>query len=153
MKIELRPIDRKNYNECIELSVAEEQKEFVASNIYSLVQAAYEPNLYPLAVYSNSKMVGFFLYDFDEDVGGWSMSRFMIDKSFQGRGIGTKALAKFLDYFKSVQPDAKKLYTSAEVENNNAISMYEKAGFKRGEIFEYESDGNKYREYRMVLSL
>ena len=108
MEIELRPIDRTNYNECIELSIAEEQKGFVASNIFSLVQAAYEPNLYPLAVYSDSKMAGFFLYDFDEELNGWSMSRFMIDKSLQGRGIGTKALKKFLEYFRNVQPDVKK---------------------------------------------
>lgn len=51
MNIEFRKIDRSNYNECIELKISEDQKRFVASNMYSLVQAAYEPNLYPLGIY------------------------------------------------------------------------------------------------------
>lgn len=153
MKIELRLIDRTNYNECIELSVAEDQKRFVASNLFSLVQAAYEPDLYPIGIYNESKMVGFILYDLDKELNGWSMSRFMIDKSAQGRGIGTKALAKFLDYFRARYPNERKLYTSAEIENKIAISMYEKAGFKRGEVFEYEAGGNKYKEIRMLLPL
>jgi len=57
MKIEFRPIDRTNYNECIELSVNENQKRFVAPNQFSLVQAAYESNLYPLAIYNESQMI------------------------------------------------------------------------------------------------
>lgn len=45
MNIEFRQIDRTNYNECIDLSLSEEQKKFVAPNMFSLVQAAYEPDL------------------------------------------------------------------------------------------------------------
>ena len=85
MNIELRRIDRNNYNECIELKISEDQKRFVASNMYSLLQAAYEPNLYPLGIYKDNKMVGFILYDFDDELNGWSMSRFMIDKKYQNK--------------------------------------------------------------------
>lgn len=152
MKIEFRPIDRTNYNECIGLSLAEEQTGYVASNQFSLVQAAYEPNLYPLGIYHESVMVGFILYDFDEELNGWSMSRFMIDKSFQGRGFGTAALKQFLDYFKEKYPKERKLYTSAEVENMVAICLYEKSGFKKENVFEYEAGGNKYIEVRMQIS-
>ena len=77
MNIEFREIDRSNYNECIELKVSDEQKRFVASNMYSLVQAAYEPNLYPLGIYKDNDIVGFILYDFDDELNGWSMSRFI----------------------------------------------------------------------------
>ncbi len=48
MNIQFREIDRSNYNQCINLKISEDQKRFVASNIFSLVQAAYEPNFYPL---------------------------------------------------------------------------------------------------------
>ena len=54
MNIEFKQIDRTNYNECIELNLSEEQKRFVAPNIFSLVQAAYEPHLYPLGIYNDN---------------------------------------------------------------------------------------------------
>jgi diamine N-acetyltransferase len=115
MNIEFRVIDRTNYNQCIELKTSEEQKRFVASNIFSLVQSAYEPNLYPLGVYKNNKMVGFILYDFDDEINGWSMSRFMIDEKFQNQGIGKVTLKKFIEFFIGKYGHVQ-LYTSAEVE-------------------------------------
>lgn len=152
MNIEFREIDRSNYNECIELKISKNQKRFVASNMYSLVQAAYEPNLYPLGIYKDDNMVGFILYDFDDDINGWSMSRFMIDKKYQNQGIGKLAVQKFLDFFVD-KYGHKKLYTSAEVDNIIAINLYEKSGFERREEFEYEVSGIKYREIRMVIQL
>ncbi len=153
MELEFRPIDRTNYNDCIELSVNENQKKFVAPNQYSLVQAAYEPNLYPLAIYKESQMIGFILYDFDEELNGWSMSRFMIGSSFQNCGFGKQALKQFLLFFKENYPDVLKLYTSAEVDNIAAIELYKRAGFIEGNIFEYEAGGIQYKEIRMMISL
>lgn len=153
MKIEFRTIDKSNYMECIGLTVNDNQKNYVASNQFSLVQAAYEPNLYPLAVYDENQMIGFILYDFDEELNGWSMSRFMIGSAYQNCGYGRQVLNEFLAYFKKNYPHVKTLYTSAEVDNTVAISLYKKAGFEPGETFEYETGGKKYREIRMILSL
>ncbi|GAA0084695.1 GNAT family N-acetyltransferase [Clostridium sp. CTA-7] len=152
MNIEFRVIDRSNYNQCIELKISEEQKRFVASNIFSLVQSAYEPNLYPLGIYKNNEMVGFILYDFDDEINGWSMSRFMIDEKFQNQGIGKVALQKFIEFFIEKYGHIK-LYTSAEVDNTIAIDLYEKNGFKKIEVFEYEFGGETYKEFRMVVQL
>lgn len=82
MTIEMREINRSNYEECIALKVRKDQENFVASNIRSLVEAAYEPELHPLAIYDDHHMIGFVLYDFDEGIKGWSMSRFMIGEQF-----------------------------------------------------------------------
>lgn len=149
MKIELKKIDRSNYLDCIKLRLGKDQEKFVASNLFSLVEAAYEPDLYPLGVYCDDKMVGFFLYDYDEELHAWSMSRFMIDKKYQHQGIGRKALKSFLEFFRAQYGDID-LYTSAEVENPIAIALYEAFGFQKKEIFEYDSDGNHYREFRMI---
>ena len=70
MDISFRKIDKTNYEACVLLKVAEEQKHFVASNAYSLVQAAYEDNLYPLAIYNDEEMIGFILYDYDDELNG-----------------------------------------------------------------------------------
>lgn len=152
MNIEFKQIDRTNYNECIELTLSEHQKNFVAPNIFSLVQAAYEPDLYPLGIYSDNKMVGFILYDFDTELNGWSMSRIMIDVKYQNQGIGKVALQKFKEFFTNKYGHVQ-LYTSAEVENHIAIALYEKLGFEKKEVFEYESGGRTYKEIRMVAQL
>lgn len=152
MNIEFRVIDRTNYNQCIKLKTSEEQKRFVATNIFSLVQSAYEPNLYPLGVYKNDKMVGFILYDFDDEVNGWSMSRFMIDEKFQNQGIGKATLNKFIEFFIEKYGHIQ-LYTSAEVDNTIAIKLYESIGFEKKEVFEYEVDRVTYKEFRMVAQL
>lgn len=152
MDIEFKKIDRLNYNECIELSLNENQKNFVAPNIFSLVQAAYEPNLYPLGIYYCSKMVGFILYDFDDELNGWSMSRLMIDKKYQNQGIGKISLQKFLEFFLNKYGHIQ-LYTSAEVDNQVAIALYEKLGFQKKEVFEYKAGGKIYREVRMIIQL
>lgn len=152
MNIEFRVIDKSNYNQCIKLKTSEEQKRFVATNIFSLVQSAYEPNFYPLGVYKNDKMVGFILYDFDDEINGWSMSRFMIDEKFQNQGIGKVALNKFIKFFIQKYGHIK-LYTSAEVDNTIAINLYESMGFEKKEVFEYEVDGVIYKEFRMLAQL
>lgn len=152
MGIELKPIDKTNYNDCIKLKVHKNQQNFVAPNIVSLVQAAYEPNLFPIGVYYNNIMVDFILYDLDSELNAWSMSRFMIDINYQNKGIGTSALKIFLEFF-SKEYGHIPLYTSAEVENYAAISLYEKMDFRCKEPFEYEVDGKKYKEIRMLLQL
>ncbi|RJS62931.1 GNAT family N-acetyltransferase [Priestia filamentosa] len=152
MSIDFKPIDRTNYNECIELSLNEEQRKFVAPNIFSLVQTAYEPNLYPIGIYNDNKMIGFILYDFDNELNGWSMSRFMVDVNYQNQGMGKQALQKFIEFFIN-KYGRLELYTSAAVDNQVAIALYEKFGFKKREVFEYEVRGKKHREFRMVVQL
>ncbi|MBU5465908.1 GNAT family N-acetyltransferase [Virgibacillus sp. MSJ-26] len=152
MNIEFKPIDRTNYNECIDLNVNEEQKKFVAPNIFSLVQAAYEPKLYPLGIYNDNKMVGFILYDFENELNGWSMSRFMIDADYQGQGIGKMTVQKFIEFFTNKYGHLK-LYTSASVDNKKAIALYEKFGFEKKDVFEYEAEGRKHKDVRMIAQL
>ena len=152
MNIVLKKIDRTNYCDCINLKLNKEQEGFVAPNMFSLVQAAYEPNMYPLGIYKNNKMVGFILYDFDDEINGWSMSRFMVDKNYQNQGIGSVALKKFLEFFKE-KIGHNQLYTSAEINNLVATSLYEKMGFIKKENFQYNVDETTYNETRMVIQL
>ena len=98
--MEFRKIDKSNYWDCIELTLDDSQVDFVADNKQSLVEAAYEDGLYVLGIYKGDTMVGFVLYDYDESFPGWSMSRFMIGKQFQGKGYGKQAVNAFLEYFK-----------------------------------------------------
>lgn len=148
MDMALAAIDRSNYQECIDLELFDHQRDFVAPNLFSLVQAAYEPDMHPLGIYLDGEMIGFILYDFDPELDGWSMSRFMIDRRRQGKGLGRQALKTFLEYFREKHGDVE-LHTSAETRNAPAIALYEAFGFVMGEEFSYEVKGKTHREYRM----
>ena len=149
MEINFREIDKQNYNKCIDLKVGEHQNNYVASNSFSLIQAFYEDELYPLGIYYGDEMVGFLLYDYDKELEGWSFSRFMIDIKYQNKGLGSKALKRFLDFFNDKFPN-ENLYTSVEIDNEVAIKLYQKYGFNKKNSFEYTIGETTYKEFRML---
>ena len=62
--ITLREINGQNWRDCAKLRVAPDQKPYVSSNVYSLLQASYdrESRWTPLAIYNEETMVGFVMY-------------------------------------------------------------------------------------------
>lgn len=148
--MEFREIDKSNYWDCIALTVDDSQIDFVADNKQSLVEAAYEDGLYVLGIYNEDTMVGFVLYDYDETFPGWSMSRFMIGKQFQGKGYGKRAVIAFLDYFKKMH-GADKLFISVSLDNTVARKMYSDIGFKEIKEVEYTFLGKQFKEMQMVI--
>lgn len=150
--MEFREIDKSNYWDCISLTIDDSQEGFVADNKQSLVEAAYETGLYTLGIYLEETMIGFILYDYDETFPGWSMSRFMIGKQFQGKGYGKQAAIEFIEYFKS-KHNADKLYISVSLENMVARKMYSSIGFTEIKEVEYTLGDRHYREMQMVKEL
>lgn len=150
--MEFREIDRSNYWDCMLLTVDSSQEGFVADNKRSLVEAAYEDGLYTLGIYHEETMVGFILYDYDETFPGWSMSRFMIGKQFQGKGYGKQAALAFIDYFKK-RHSADKLYISVSLENTAARKLYASIGFEERKEVEYTFLSMQFREIQMVKEL
>ena len=150
--MEFRKIDKSNYWECISLKIDETQQNFVADNTRSLVEASFEDGLYTLGIYVENKMVGFILYDYDDSYPGWSMSRFMIGKQYQGKGYGKQAVLGFMNYFKE-HHKADKLYISVSLDNHIARKMYTDIGFKEIKEVEYTFNGMLYKEMKMVKVL
>jgi len=115
-QVSLREITSETVRKVIELSVAESQKCFVAPNAVSLAQALFAPEAWYRAVYFSDELAGFVMLA-DESlrspppkvpmVGLW---RFMIDASFQGRGIGTAAMMRVIEHVR-----AKGLFASLEL--------------------------------------
>lgn len=150
--MEFRRIDKSNYWDCIALTIDESQEGFVADNKQPLVEAAFEDGLYTLGIYHEETMIGFVLYDYDDILQGWSMSRFMIGKQFQRKGYGKQAAIAFLDYFKR-KHNADKLYISVSLENTVARKMYASIGFKEIQKIEYTFLGMQFKEMQMVKEL
>ena len=121
-------IDRHNYLSVLDLSVAEEQRRFVASNMYSLAQAFVQPECVPLALYAENRPVGFVMYALDEDDHEYWIYRLMIDKRYQRRGYGREAMRMLIERIQADE-NHRVIYISFEPENAVAKALYESLGF------------------------
>jgi diamine N-acetyltransferase len=128
MDITFRPVTRANFSAVVELTVAPEQTEFVASNLYSLAEAAIEPTWTPLAIYAGDDLVGFALFGRDDETGSWWIMRYMIDAQHQGRGYGTAALPKLIDLMIE-RHGCGEIFLGYEPSNDVAERLYARMGF------------------------
>ena len=136
--LSLVEIDRHNYLSILDLSVSEAQRPFVASNTYSLAQAYVQPECVPLALYAESRPVGFAMYCIDESDREYWIYRLMIDQRHQGRGYGRAAMLLLLDRIRSEMDEEHHwIYISFEPENEIAKALYESLGFQPDGRVEY----------------
>lgn len=134
MNIRLVEVDRDNWSRCVDLSVSEDQEDFVAPNYESILLAKFEENCYPMCIYNEDLMVGFLMYDIDPETKRWELSRLMIDKEHQGKGYGKQALLLVLEKIKNTLGPIR-FYTSVHPENAAMKRLIEWLGFaKTGEI-------------------
>lgn len=128
--IELVPVDEHNWRRVMLLDVTEAQQGFVMSNLYSLAQAAYEPDYFPMAITADGREVGFVMLKLDEvgDYPLWTIARLMIDRFSQGRGYGRAALTAIIDYLRDEEA-ADGVLVSYVPENAAAARLYARLGF------------------------
>jgi len=133
--VELRKIDADNYSECLDLQVNDDQRNFVASNVYSLAQAwVHYENAYPFAIYAGDVMVGFVMMGYDSEKNRYIIWRFMIDKRYQNKGYGKAALALSIKHL-AEKYNVNEIFLSFEPANHIAERLYDSFGFmKTGEV-------------------
>ena len=153
--LHLEKITPANVWDVINLKVKKHQKNFVASNECSIIQAYVAEGTactaFPFAIYNDKKVVGFLmigyneaaLYDFDDECdapevlkNNYSIWRLMIDKKDQGKGYGREAIKLALDFIRT-WPCGKAEYCSLsyEPENEVAAKLYHSMGFaENGEM-------------------
>ena len=162
--ITLEKITYKNYVKTIwELSVARNQKNFVASNSSSLAEAYVAITnggvALPFAICKNNKPIGFLMIGYgasEDDFEGedpafiemakksYSIWRFMIDKRYQNRGYGRKAMQLALDYIRTFPcGKAETIWLSYEPENVVAKKLYASFGFVEQPQFYYGGEGEE----------
>ncbi len=136
--LELKTIDKTNRKAVEALTVAEDQEQYIASNRESLKTAEEEKAVArPFAICADGEIVGFTMFAFDLDYEDtedrYWLWRLMIDKNLQGRGYGSAALHKIIDYFNANGAGYIKLSTKPT--NRGALSLYHRFGFlENGEM-------------------
>ena len=130
--IELRPITEDNFLDAFRLALAPGQERFVSHPIRSLAQAyVYRNQCQPFGIYAEGKMVGYVMVIYDYDVPEYDIWHMMIDASAQGRGYGSAALDRVLDYIRT-KPfgDSDRVALTCNRDNPNARRLYERRGFR-----------------------
>ncbi len=129
--IRLLDVTEENWLEVARLSVNKEQKNFVAPAIGILARGYVYRNCNSRVIVfaDDDSIVGAALVrDLDEEPACYDLQEFMIDRRFQNRGYGTKALNLILELLA-----AERKYECVEVcvnkEDAPALHVYEKAGF------------------------
>ena len=91
--IVLIPITVQNWESAASLEVDEHQRGFIRSNAWSIAESLYHPELKPMGIYRGGTMVGFLMYGSAEQDGRAWLFRIMIDRKYQGQGLGQGSAA------------------------------------------------------------
>ena len=152
--LELKKINRNNVGEILKLEVFENQKSFVATNNRSIIEvyiAITENNhVFTFGIYNDDTPIGFLMIGFDVNSddegapriakGNYNIWRLMIDKKFQGKGFGKKAIDLALEFINTFPCGiAKYCWLSYESDNDVARQLYKSVGFVETE----EKDGEE----------
>lgn len=143
--LKLRKLTSKNVWKIVNLEVYSNQKNMVATNAESIIEAyiADKENdiAYPFGIFDNNTPVGFLMIGYGVDhnwkdapeilKNSYSLWRLMIDKKYQRKGYGRQAIQLALDFIKTwPNGEAEYCYLSYEPENQIAKKLYESFGFK-----------------------
>jgi diamine N-acetyltransferase len=136
--VTLRPVTAEIFPAVVKLRVADEQRGFVAENVYSLAQTTIYPWTRARAVLAGDQPVGFALFGLDPADGAWSIVRLMIDAGHQRRGYGREALRLVLADIERERRDEDVLISLVPA-NLAARRLYESVGFRdTGRLLEGE---------------
>jgi diamine N-acetyltransferase len=127
VEVSLHQITKENYEEVCELDVTKEQQDYVACNMWSLVESKFNEEYETRAIYVDEKSVGFFMW-VQESKSKTSIWRFMIDKAHQQKSIGRTALNLALAEIKEVV-ELKEIEICYNPNNPVAKEFYSSFGF------------------------
>lgn len=127
--VKLIELNEENWYACCKLEVSKKQTEYIEPNAISIAQSKFEATLKPYAIYFEEKVVGFLMYNsVQEELDGYWVYRIMVDKKFQGKGIG-KAATKLMIAEMAKLPNVKKIVVGYHPDNLGAHNLYSSLGF------------------------
>lgn len=136
MSVELHPVTLENWEVLIKLQVREDQREFVASNLYSIAEAqfGYEDeghwDFYAFGVYADGEAVGFVMYSLNLKYSRFQafVMRLMVDEKFQGKGYGRDTMQQVIAKLHA-DTNIHAVGISYEPHNEGARKLYASLGF------------------------
>lgn len=141
MMLTIRDINEENFSKVVALQIDEQDKKFVASVEKSLAQCWLyrdDNDVFPFAVEADGEIVGFILFEVDEEI--LMIWRFLIDKKFQNKGYGKETLKLVIEMAK-----ADKTFTEVLADYVNGNDRMKKILLNIGfEESRYREDINEF---------
>lgn len=147
----LRKISPARLDACLALSLPENQRAWVAPNVFSLAQACTDPCLHPRGVYDldewmkapdrEPQLKGFVMYEVRDGAG--FIMRLMIDRASQRQGYGRAAVVEVIRLLRLI-PEVRIIATSHRRDNAPAASLYASLGFRPWESSASEPSAERY---------
>jgi diamine N-acetyltransferase len=133
-EVSLREVTAETVRTVCALSVAPDQRHFVATNAESIAEAYFSPEAWFRAVYAGDAPVGFVMLSDDPAKPEYFLWRFMISAEHQGKGYGRRALELLVEHVKG-RPGARELLTSYVPGDGSPVGFYRGLGFEpTGEV-------------------
>ena len=126
--IVLIPITVQNWESAASLELEPHQVDFVRSNAWSIAESLYHPELKPFGIYRGGTMVGFLMYGKSYRSERTWLYRLMIDKTYQGQGLGTQAMESLIRRMRD--EGYNEISVGYDPENHVAERLYAKFGFR-----------------------
>jgi diamine N-acetyltransferase len=132
--VSLREVTAETVRTVCALSVAPDQRHFVATNAESMAEAYFSPEAWFRAVYAGETPVGFIMLSDDPDKPEYYLWRFMISSDHQGKGYGRRALELLVEHVRG-RPGARELLLSYVPGDGSPEGFYRGLGFEpTGEV-------------------
>ncbi|WP_028042160.1 GNAT family N-acetyltransferase [Candidatus Stoquefichus massiliensis] len=130
MSITIRQVDLNHCSDVLKLEIEANQQNFIES-IAECLEEARELVLWrPVELYYNEQLVGFAMYGLwhEQNQDRVWLDRYLIDKRYQGQGLGKKILAQLLEHIYA-EYQCQEIYLSLYDDNHRAMHLYQKFGF------------------------
>ena len=115
-------------SQVLRISIHERQEQFHPSIRSSIDLARQYEDAQLLAILAEEYVCGFALYGVDLETGKWKIFRLLIDKEFQGKGIGKRAMSQILQKLRQ-EENADEVLLVVNAENFVAVHIYQALGF------------------------
>ena len=146
---EIRPVTKENWKELVALKVRNDQKHFVASNLYSIAESQFGEtipgeghwDMFPYGMYDEGTPVGFLMLSYNYEFARFQgfILRLMVDDAHQGKGYGKFGMNWMLEKYRA---DGRVRVVGISYEPNNEVArtLYANLGFQEtGEIVDGEA--------------
>jgi len=145
---EIRPVTKDNWKELVALKVRDDQKHFVASNLYSIAESQFGEtipgeghwDMFPYGMYDEGTPVGFLMLSYNYEFARFQgfILRLMVDDAHQGKGYGKFGMNWMLEKYRADER-VRVVGISYEPNNEVARTLYAGLGFQEtGEIVDGE---------------
>lgn len=150
--VQIHPVTRDNWEEALQISLYENQTHLVPSVMEGLAYAYVKPwdeAFDPYVLEMQGRVSGFFYLSYTPgSTDNYWLGGFQIDKSFQGQGIGKRALSAVIDFIIRKHPSCRIISLTVERDNHIAKHLYTSVSF----VSENQTNADDEVIYRLKVN-